>query len=238
MAIGAFLAMTGAEIRNCTHFPRRTAWLACHFSPYGSGLSNLPPALPAGSLLVLDDLTPIHGHDPEEIARQLLRIRDSRNLYGILLDFQRPGNTETSSLVEYLSGVLPCPTAVSDCYAESVQLPVFLPPVPPSTPLQSHLMSWHGREIWLDVSSWGEVLTLTEDGCDSRPFPPWEAPEEGFPETELHCHYQVTVKETSAGFSLWRTEEDFSALLEEAEALGVTNAVGLWQELAHFHGLP
>ena len=36
-------------------------------------------------------------------------------------------------------------------------------------------------------------------------------------------------------FTLFRTPEDLDALLTEGEALGVTRAVGLYQEL---HGIP
>ena len=41
------------------------------FFPYSTGLSNLPKALPPGSMVILDDITPIHGHDAEAIAAQL-----------------------------------------------------------------------------------------------------------------------------------------------------------------------
>ena len=71
MAIRPFLAMTAAEIRGTETLPPKTAWMACHFSPYSTGLSNLPKALPPGSMVILDDITPIHGHDSETIAAQL-----------------------------------------------------------------------------------------------------------------------------------------------------------------------
>ena len=48
MAIGRYFAMTAAEIRGCSALPAGIAWMACHFSPYGTGLSNLPPELPEG----------------------------------------------------------------------------------------------------------------------------------------------------------------------------------------------
>ena len=55
MAMEPYLAMTAGEIRGASVLPRRTGWLSCHFSPSGAGLSNLPVALPPGSLLILDD---------------------------------------------------------------------------------------------------------------------------------------------------------------------------------------
>ena len=71
MAIAPFLAMTGAEMRNNSFLPEKIAWMACHFSPYGLGLSNLPRSLPPGSLLMVDDITPIGKHDPSIILDQL-----------------------------------------------------------------------------------------------------------------------------------------------------------------------
>ena len=230
MAIRPFLAMTAAEMGSCTDFPPKIAWMACHFSPYGCGLSNLPRQLPGDSLLVLDDITPIRGHEPEVITRQLLDLADRFGPAGILLDFQQPGSRETAELVNYLEASLPCPMAVSEAYAQESRLPVFASPVPPATPLADHLSAWQGREIWLDISRWGEALILTEDGCQSVPLPPWELPGEGFAEETLHCHYHIFVKETAARFTLWRTEEDLESLLEETETLGVTRAVGLFQE--------
>ena len=60
MAIAPFLAMTAAEMQNSSQLPPKIAWMACHFSPYGLGLSNLPKELPSDSLLMVDDITPPH----------------------------------------------------------------------------------------------------------------------------------------------------------------------------------
>jgi len=232
MAMIPFLAMTPAEIQNSLALPSKIAWMSCHFSPGGRGISNIPSSLPAGSLLILDDLTPFCGHDPEEITRQVMPCIQEASPFGILLDFQRPENRDTAELASYLSEVLPCPVITSEVYAGKG--PVFLPPVPLSIPLQEHLSPWSGREIWLDLGCWGEILTLTGEGCKSAPLSPWELPEDGFPEERLHCHYRITVSEASAEFILWRTADDLSALLEEAESLGVVGSVGLFQELYPF----
>lgn len=233
MAMIPFLAMTPAEIQNSPILPPKIAWMGCHFSPSGMGLSNLPKSLPAQTLLILDDQTPMDGHDPEQIARQLIQAWNCHNLCGILLDFQRPESRETSDLVSYLSEVLPCPLSVSEPYAVG-EIPVFLPPAPPSVPLEEHLDPWKNREIWLDLGTWGEVLTLTEEGCRTAPLPPWEFPAAGFSDAQLHCHYTVTVRESSAEFLLWRTRENLSALAEEAESIGVSTLIGLYQELRSF----
>lgn len=71
MEIPLFLAMTAAEFRIAAEIPAHPAWMACHFSAYGTGISNLPRELPAGAMLMLNDRTPICGHDPEDVAKPL-----------------------------------------------------------------------------------------------------------------------------------------------------------------------
>ena len=231
MAIAPFLAMTAAEIRNISVFPRKIAWMACHFSPFGQGLSNLPRALPAGTLLMVDDVTPPHGHDPVFIAEQISAVVTDYQCCGVLLDFQRTGYHETKVIVQHLLSALPCPVAVSDPFAKDLDCPVFLPPVPPSAALETHIAPWEDREIWLEISLEGEVLTLTENGCEiiSLPYPDLDA--QGFEDPKLHCHYRIEVKEKSARFTLWRTKKDLDTLLVEAEKTGIATIVGLYQEL-------
>jgi hypothetical protein len=78
------------------------AWMACHFSPYGTGLSNLPPNLPANAMVILNDRTPIHGHDSKEILCQLNNLTP----HCLLLDFQRQAVEETAA-----PAALPAPEA-------------------------------------------------------------------------------------------------------------------------------
>lgn len=231
MAIQPFLAMTAAEIQEKTVFPEKTAWMACHFSSYGTGLSNLPVSLPPDSLLILNDRTPIHRHDPELITRQLERCIAQLHCWGLLLDFQRPGYSETAVLVKHLAATLTCPLAVTEAYAADCSCGVFLPPVPPSTALEDHLAPWTGRETWLELALEGEVITLTEQGADSVPLPYPNLSQTGFREEALHCHYQTQISENRVEFTLWRTEEDLHLLLADSENYGVTAAVGLYQEL-------
>jgi len=47
----------------------------------------------------------------------------------------------------------------------------------------------------------------------------------------LCCRYHIRVGENSAIFTLWRDWECLEMLLEQAEKLGVTRAVGLYQQL-------
>ncbi len=231
MPIPCYLAMTGAEFRQFPPDTGKIAWMACHFSPYGRGLSHLPEHLPSGSVLILDDITPIRGHDPETITAQLSQALEVLECSALLLDFQRPGVEETAALTAHLSTALPCPVCISEAYALP-NLPVFLPPVPPSQPLSQSLSPWQGRELWLDAALGGEIIQLTGKGAEVSPLHPWETPEEGIPDQILHCHYQIQLTDTAAVFTLWRTRQDLKDLLEEAASLGVTTAVGLWQELA------
>lgn len=235
MAIRPFLAMTAAEMRKNSALPPNVAWMACHFSPYGTGLSNLPRQLPPGALLMVDDITPIHGHDPELVAAQLTSCVEALDCPAVLLDFQRPGIEETSALVKHLSQALPCPVVVSELYGQSGGTsPVLLSPVPPSAPPEEHLQPWQGREIWLELALDGEQITLTEQGADVIPLPFGREFNGGFAEESLHCHYRIEMLDKEARFTLWRTPEDLDHLLEHAEALGIKAAVGLYQELDGF----
>lgn len=234
MAIVHYLAMTGAEMAEKSFLPDHIAWMACHFSPYGSGLSNLPKWLPPDSLLILNDRTPICGHDPVLIAAQLGQCIARLQCVGLLLDFQRPGEPQLSELTDYLCRALPCPVVVSEAYAAALECAVFVSPIPADVPMASRLAPWNGREIWLDTAMDGMEIVLTEQGATSAPLPVWEHPVRGFAEERLHCHYRSSLDETHAVFTLWRTAEDIAGQLEEAEALGVAAAVGLYQEFRHF----
>ena len=231
MAIKRYLAMTAAEIEGNRSPAHCVGWMACQFSPYSRGLSNFPAALPEQSLLILNDFTPIDGHDPSVVGAQLRQCVDSMKCAALLLDFQRPGLEETAALIAFLAGALPCPVAVSESYAAELNCPVFLSPVPHHVPLRDYLAPWQNREIWLDLAPDGEVITLTEKGTVTTPLPPGPLPAHGHREPQLHCHYQIELSESQAVFTLWRTREDLEALLEEAEGLGVKTAVGLFQEL-------
>ena len=230
MALPLYLAMTAAEMQEITPLPKAFAYMACHFSPYGTGLSNLPPWLPAGSMLILNDRTPICGHDPGLIAAQLAETVEQWRCSSLLLDFQRPGREEAAILAKHLVEVLPCPVGLSAPYADGIFCPVLLPPPPLDEPLDRYFAPWQSRDIWLEAALDGLQLTLTAEGCKATPIP-FPALSGGFVEEQLHCHCQIQAHPDRAEFILYRTREDLAALLEEAESLGVTAAVGLWQEL-------
>lgn len=205
--------------------------MACHFSCYGTGLSNLPDALPAGTILILNDRTPVHGHDPGLISAQLLQLLEQHKPESILLDFQRPDSAETAAIAQTIVRDLPCPVAVSDCYAQPLACPVFLASPPLHKPLETYLAPWQGREIWLEAALEMQTATVTKDGCSfTCPEPATEETLPFYDET-LFCHYRIAVEETSAKFLLSRKETDLLSLLKKAEQLGVTRTVGLYQEL-------
>lgn len=225
MVLPLYLALTAGEFTACSPFPAHPAWMACHFSPYGTGLINLPPALPEGSMLILNDRTPIRGHDPEYILEQLRTLKFS----ALLLDFQRPGCAETAALVRVLTKGLTCPVGVSEPYAGDGDGPVFLPPVPPDVPVDKYLTPWQGREIWLEAALGGLTYTVTEKGAAAVPMP--TPPPQGHGDEALLCHYHITLTQDRAEFHLFRTPEDLTALLDRSQTHGVTKAIGLWQEL-------
>lgn len=226
MVLPLYLALTPWEMAG-NSISQPAAYMSCHFSPGGPGLSNLPDSLPPGSMLILDDSTPMQSHDPDTIVRQLASQADRWQCGCVLLDFQRPGNEAQQKLAEEMIRSLPCPVGVSHYYAEHLSCPVFLPPLPPDKPLSAYLAPWQGREIWLEAALNGLTLTLTETGCTASPLP--DFPEQGQENSALHCHYSI---EAPATFRMWRTREDLDGLLAEAEKMGVAKAVGLWQELA------
>ena len=232
MGNAPFLAMTAAEIRANPDISAPMGWMACQFSPWGTGLSNLPDTLPEGSLLILNDQMPWCGQDPELIVMQLEERLNTLACHGLLLDLQRPRTEEVSRLVQLICSELNCPVGVPEGYASGISCPVFLPPVPLHQTVGDYLTPWQGREVWLELALDAEEILLTPEGASSTPLLPWDAPEPTHHEDSLHCGYSVTLEENRARFTLSRTAEDIRSLLEEAANYGVTTAIGLWQELA------
>ena len=227
----AFLAQTGIEISRCP--VAKAAYMACHFSPYGKGLSNLPERLPTGSILLLDDSMPPNGHDPQMIENQLTKIVKQFDIAAILLDFQGEYTQESMDITRYLSKALPCPVAVTAAYAKALGCPVFLSPTPVNMALKDHILPWLQQGVFLEIAPMATRFTVAETGCTVLPIPYTEA----LPlyDEKLHCHYNVEVLPGQAVFTLCRTREDLAVLSKEAKQLGVLETVGLYQELAHYN---
>ena len=231
MSINLYLAMTAAEFSNQKALPPKIGWMACHFSCYSSGLTNLPADLPPGSMVILNDYTPPHGHDAGKIVQQLTELIQRLSVSKVLLDFQRGGCEETYSIARALVQALGCPVGVSDLYAEDLSCPVFLPPPPLHKPLKDYLLPWKGREIWLEAATAQEILTLTEKGCQIDTCQAAEDFEPKFTEQKLHCQYCTQIKDDCVIFTLQRNRDDLDRLLQEAQELGVTTSIGLYQQL-------
>ena len=234
MPIPCYLAMTQDEFATNSALPPHTAWLSCHFSSLNQGLSNLPQELPEDSVLIVDDFLPPCGHDPRLIAHQLSETFNCP----ILLDFQKSGNPETEDMAAALAELLPDRICVSDIYAQALHCPVFLPPLPPDMPLETHISPWQNREIWLDISWTPIQLRITREGCfqeEGHFFSPSELPHRN---PDLNCSYTTAILDDSILFTLCRTAEDISALLHKAERYGVTRALGLFQEWQKESTLP
>lgn len=225
MILPLYLAMTAAEISACRHLPDKIAYMACHFSSYGTGLSNLPDSLPGGCMVMLNDRIPVAGHDPRLVASQISKLCSRLEAAGLVLDLQRPGDPLTGEIIEKILGAAPCPVAVSDTYAKDFDCPVFLSAPPLYVPLQTHMAPWAGRQIWLEAALDGCCCRVTENGSQIEACPPEVL---SLPCPELFCHYGIEEKPAQVDIRLSRTKEDLQLLLENAQ---ITLALGLYQQL-------
>ena len=226
-----YLATTAAELSGTAPQEGKIAYMACHFSPGDSGLSNIPPALPTGSMLILNDQLPICGHDPHRIGEQLEQALEDLRCDSLLLDFERPENEETVRLCRFLTKELRCPLGISHHYANDLDCSVFLPPPPLDMPLAECLKPWQSRKIWLESALEAAEFTITADGCQVSPLPYERNQEETFIEESLHCRYRCRVDSDKIRFFLYRTEDQLDVLSKEANALGVEKNIGLFQQL-------
>ena len=226
-----YLALTAGELCGETAMQEKPAYMACHFSLYNTGLSNLPRTLPPGSMLILNDQIPFSGHDPHRIVDQLLQTIKHFSCDSLLLDFQRPGNAEVLHMCHLLSSEITCPMGISHHYADDLECAVFLPPPPLDVPLGEYLHPWKNRKIWLESALEGADFTITTNGCKTvyLPFEPPTA--ESFIDETLHCRYRCQVDREKICFHLYRTVDQLEALLDEADTLGIERSIGLYQQL-------
>ena len=231
MVLPLNLAMTAAELSAARPLPGKIAWMACHFSPWSQGLANIPLSLPEGSLLILNDRMPCQGHSPGLAAEQLARAAEGLNCEGVLLDFQRPADEESLAVVRAVLEALPCPAAVTEFYAKDLDCPLFLSPAPLHMALEEYLFPWQGREIWLEAALGQETAAVTPEGTSFQArFPP-EGLTGGFYDEALCCRYLTETDADCLRFTLFDTLESLEEKLKKAHSLGVTRAVGLYQEL-------
>lgn len=225
MANTPYLAMTAAEFMACSGLPSKLGWMACHFSPYGRGLSNIPKTLPPDSMLILNDRIEPQGIDPDLVANQLRQTVDEFNCCGVVLDFQRPGNSLTRAVAETVCNALPCPLAVSTAYAADLSSAVFLPPPPLRSDLAQYFSPWAGREIWLEVYDQWEIFTVAADCVEiSTDIPVSLVPLSHY-DAARNCRYAVEVLDDRAIFTLYRGMEQW-----QDSAYPITNLIALWQD--------
>ena len=147
MSLRLYLAMTEAEIRSAPVLPHNLAYMACHFSPYGTGLVNIPERLPPGSLLIVNDRVPVLAHDPGKITKQLSDAVHKLRAFGVLMDLQIPNNPRTAEIVKCVTSALTCPVGVSEAYAGTLTCPVFVAP-----PIYRTLEEYKtNRPLWLEA---------------------------------------------------------------------------------------
>ncbi|MBE6925790.1 MAG: hypothetical protein E7461_02995 [Ruminococcaceae bacterium] len=230
MSLRLYLAMTDAEIRSAASLPRHLAFMACHFSPYGAGLTNIPQRLPPESILIVNDRVPVLHHDPALIFRQLKSAVERLKVFGVLLDFQIGNIPLTSQIVKTLVDGLPCPVAVSPAYGAALSCPLFSAPALHQrfcdlVPLKK------GRSLWLDTYEETANYKVTATGChiDEGIYPA----DTRFFDEELQCSYGLSIEKDCAGFTLSRKAEEIPKYLRAAEQAGITVAVGLYQQLSH-----
>lgn len=229
MALPIYLAMTASEYARCPSVPENPGWMACHFSSYGRGLSNIPDHFPAGGILMVNDRIPPACHSSELVVQQLLEAVEHFSPRAIVLDFQRPFDPTLGQMADHILQTIPCPVVVTETYCRDQNGGILLSPVPPHKPLRAHLQRWQGRDIWLELSKAGQLLVLNKEGCQLQPLqevppPPFFYDEPAF------CHYCTRIDDQRADFCVWRTDEDLRLLLDCAENLGVKAAIGLYQE--------
>ena len=236
MFLPIYLATTAQEFTQFKELPSTLCYMACHFSSSGTGLSNLPGQLPSGSILCIDDCTPITNHCKAQVSAQIRELIYRLNPCGILLDFQRPDNPYTLDMIESILGSCDdYPVSVSHIYAKDFNCPVFLPPLPFRLTVSEYLQPWSNREIWLELGNDKEMAIITENSFGAEQV--YSIPHGGNPfrESSLLCHYTTHIKQDHIAVYFQRTIQDLEELQIQATQLGVTKFLGLWQQLKQFY---
>ncbi len=234
MDIKCYLAMTAAEYISATDIPDNLAWMACHFSLYGTGITNKPLSLPRGSMLILNDRIPPHRHNRKSIAEQMNQVIEENQCAFVLLDFQQKFNSETQEIAAYLTSNLSVPTGVSETYAADLDCAVFLNALPLRTPISKAVSMWKGRKLWLEIATDSEDVYISQDKsiikhCDKV------ITDEHYKSTELHCKYTIEAEADTANITIQRDFNNLSELMLDASQSGVELFIGLYQQLATYN---
>lgn len=235
MFLPIYLATTAQEFTQFKDIPSTLCYLACHFSASGVGLSNFPVTLPAGSILCIDDSTPIANHKAKIITQQIEELIKAFNPCGILLDFQRPDNPNAPQIIESILDCATCDVAVSHIYAKEYSCPVFLPPLPFRMTVKEYLKPWAEREIWLEIGNDKEIAIVTENSFGAERVYNIPKSKMQFRDPSLLCHYCTLIKQDHIAIHFHRTAQDLQELQWKAKEHGVTKFLGLWQQLQQFY---
>lgn len=229
MEIPCYLAMTAAEFQNSPNIPSNFAWMACHFSPYGTGLTNLPTQIPDGSILLINDRTPIHGHDGKEVRETVMTVLERNPCRGIALDFQHDPTEEALSICRALED-LPCPVYVPPQYLRHNEQPVFLPPPCPLQTVEDYLAEYQNRPILLEVALDAGFLRIQTQGQDY--FPRGSDAGSPYPHADeaLAIHYRIETTPDSACFYFRRTLTNVAQIQHRCQDRFDCLFIGLWQE--------
>ena len=225
MANTPYLAMTAAEFMACSDLPPKLGWMACHFSPYGRGLSNIPKTLPPGSMLILNDRIEPNGIDPELVAKQLAQAAEALACGCVLLDLERPGNDLTKAVARAVCSIFPCPVAVSAPYADDLSCAVFLPPPTLREDPAAYFAPWDDREIWLESYDQWETVTVMQEEVESDFQIPSTLPTLPHFDAKLNCRYGMEILEDRAVFTLHRGINQW-----QDSTYPITNLIALWQD--------
>lgn len=225
IAIPLYLAITPAEISRCGQLPEKPAYMACHFSAASVGLSNLPQQ--ETPMLILDDSLPPSGHDPQIICTQLQQICGKFKVQYLLLDLQRPNDPETAQIVKAILDNKPCNTIVSEAYGKALACPLFLNSPLPHQALEEYIAPFKNRTLWLELAVETVSYRVSKTDCTVQSVP--YTPAENHCK-DLHCHYNWTVYKDHIDFTLSRDRQDCDSLLRDAQGLGISGFVGLYQQ--------
>lgn len=226
MDLQCYIATTAEEMRTLSKLPTHPAWMACHFSPYGTGIINLPRGLPQDSMVILNDRIPPSGHNKSLIADQLNSIQCSC----YLLDFQVPGIRETEEIAVFLTERLEKPVAISEAYQHCSKGPMLLNLFPHQS-LSTSIKTLGNRDIWLEVTTDTESLTVSKTDCNWDYLPASDTALFRHTSIRLHSQYEFRIHDDCAKFLLKRDIPQIRSLLKEADRLHIKKAVGLYQQL-------
>lgn len=224
-------AMTAAEWLTAPKLPEMPAWMACHFSPYGTGLSNLPKMLPADALIMVSDRISPAGHDAALMVSQLADLTAAFKPAAIVLDLEAPENDFCRELARQCCKLKNVEVAVASRYAQDLPCSVFLSAAQLWTKPEDWLQPWEGRTIWAESVLQRGLVTVTDEGAAYKELP-WEEPEEGLAvDEELQVAYRIRETKDAVEVMLWRGRKELDTWMQMLKGLGISRFLGLYQQL-------